>query len=50
MEKGGNVSFNYTFDLFYIRLYDIGHIVKDHSDNTKNGNPSPPLELDMLFK
>ena len=28
--------------LFYLRLYGIGHIVKDHSD-TERGIPLPPL-------
>ena len=37
----GNVLFN---DAFYLRLYGIRHMVKDHSDSEK-GNPLPPHRL-----
>ena len=30
--KEGNVLFNDTLNTFYLRLYGIGHMVKDHSD------------------
>ena len=30
--------------LFYLRLYGVGHMVKDHSDNER-GNPLPPHGL-----
>ena len=36
--KEGNVSFNDPFNTFYLWLYDIGHMVKDHSDSER-GNP-----------
>ena len=36
-----NVLFNDTFNTFYLRLYVIGHMVKDHSDSER-GNPLPP--------
>ena len=29
---------------FYLRLYGVGHMVKDHSD-TESGNPLPPHGL-----
>ena len=28
----GNVLFNDTLNTFYVRLYGVGHMVKDHSD------------------
>ena len=30
--KEGNVLFNDTLNTFYLRLYGIGHMVKDHSE------------------
>ena len=39
--KGRNVLFNDAFNTFYLRLYGVGHMVKDHSDS-KRGNPMPP--------
>ena len=42
--KEGNVLFNEVLNTFYIRLYDIRHMVKDHSDS-KRGNPLPPHGL-----
>ena len=36
--KEGHVLFNDTLNTFYLRLYGIGHMVKDHSDNER-GNP-----------
>ena len=33
-----NVLFNDALDTFYLRLYRIGHMVKDHS-NSERGNP-----------
>ena len=39
--KEGNVLFNDTLNTFYLRLYSIGHMVKDHSDSER-GNPLPP--------
>ena len=40
--KEGNVLFNDSLNTFLIRLYGVGHIVKDHSDGEK-GNALPPL-------
>ena len=39
--KERNVLFNDTLNTFYLRLYGIRHMVKDHSDSEK-GNPLPP--------
>ena len=37
--KEGNVLFNDALNTFYLRLYGIGHMVKDHSDSErKEGN------------
>ena len=42
--KEGNVLFNDTLNTFYIRLYGIRHMVKDHSDSER-GNPLLPHGL-----
>ena len=42
--KEGNVLFNDTLNTFYLWLYGIGHMVKDHSDSER-GNPLPPHGL-----
>ena len=34
--KEGNVLFNDALNTFYLRLYGVRHIVKDHSDSEKN--------------
>ena len=39
--KEGNVLFNDALNTFYLRLYGVRHMVKDHSDSEK-GNPLPP--------
>ena len=39
-----NVLFNDALNTFYLRLYGVRHMVKDHSDNEK-GNPLPPHRL-----
>ena len=39
--KEGNVLFNDTLNIFYLWLYGIRLMVKDHSDSQK-GNPLPP--------
>ena len=33
--KEGNVLFNDALDTFYLRLYGIGHMVEDRSDNKR---------------
>ena len=43
--KEGNVFyFNDTLNTFYLRLYGVGHMVKDHSDSER-GNLLPPHGL-----
>ena len=43
--KEGNVLFNErTQHIFYLRLYGVRHIVKDHIDSER-GNPLPPHRL-----
>ena len=42
--KEGNVLFNDALNTFYLRLYGVRHMVKDHSDSAK-GNPLPPHRL-----
>ena len=39
-----NVLFNDALNTFYLRLYAVRHMVKDHSDSEK-GNPLPPHRL-----
>ena len=39
--KEGNVLFNDALNTFYLRLYGVRHMVKDHSYSEK-GNPLPP--------
>ena len=39
-----NVLFNDALNTFYLRLYGVGHMVKDHSDSER-GNPLPPHGL-----
>ena len=39
-----NVLFNDARNTFYLRLYGVRHMVKDHSDSEK-GNPLPPHRL-----
>ena len=43
-KKEGNVLFNDALNTFYLRLYGVRHMVKDHSDSEK-GNPLPPQRL-----
>ena len=42
--KEGNVLFKDALSTFYLRLYGVGHVVKDHSDS-ETGNPLPPHRL-----
>ena len=39
-----NVLFNDALITFYLRLYGVGHMLKDHSDSER-GNPLPPHGL-----
>ena len=45
--KEVNVLFNDALNTFNLRLYGVGHMVKDHSDSER-GNPLPPLH-GLLF-
>ena len=45
--KEGNVLFNDILNTFYLWLYGIGQMLKDHS-NSKRGNPLPPHGLLFL--
>ena len=42
--KEGNVLFNDALNTFYLRLYRVRHMVKDHSDSER-GKPLLPHEL-----
>ena len=42
--KEGNVLFNDALNTFYLRLYGVRHMVKNHSDS-KRGNPLLPHRL-----
>ena len=42
LERERNVLFNDALNTFYLRLYGVRHMVKDHSDSEK-GNPLPPM-------
>ena len=44
LRKEGNVLFNDALNTFYLQLYGVRYMVKDHSDSEK-GNPLPPLRL-----
>ena len=33
--KEGNVLFNDALNTFYLRLYSVGHMVKNHSDSER---------------
>ena len=46
--KEGNVLFNDALNTFYLWLYGVRHMVKDHSDSEK-GNPLPPHRLLFLI-
>ena len=43
-KEGRSVSFNDALNTFYLRLYGVGHMVKDHSDSERE-NPLPPHGL-----
>ena len=38
MRKEGNALFNDALNTFYLRLYGVRHMIKDHSDS-EIGNP-----------
>ena len=41
IRKEGNVLFNDALNTFYLRLYGVRHMVKDHSDSEKGDLLSP---------
>ena len=45
-ERERDVLFNDALNTFYLRLYGVRHMVKDHSDSEK-GNPLPPHRLPL---
>ena len=45
--KGRNALFNDALSTFYLRLYCVGLMVKDHSDGER-GNPLHPAK-DILY-
>ena len=45
--KKGRVLFNDALNTFYLQLYGVGHMVKDHSDSDR-GNQLPPHRLLFL--
>ena len=47
-ERERNVLFNDALNTFYLQLYGVRHMVKDHSDSEK-GNPLPPHRLLLLI-
>ena len=47
--KEGNDLFNDALNTFYLRLYGVRHMVKDHSDSEK-GNPLQPHRLLFTIK
>ena len=46
--KEGNVLFNDTLNTFYLQLYGVGHMVRDHSDSER-GNLMLPHGLLFLI-
>ena len=46
--KEGNVLFNDALKTFYLQLYGVGLLVKDHSDSERE-NPLPPHRLLFLI-
>ena len=44
VRKERNILFNDALNTFYLRLYGVRHMVKDHSDSER-GNPLPPHNL-----
>ena len=47
-EKDGNVLFNGALNTFYLSLYGVGHMVKDHVDRER-GNLLMPHRHRLLF-
>ena len=47
--KEGNVLFNDALNTFYLWLYDVRHMVKDHSDSEKGNLLPPPISSKGSF-
>ena len=45
MGRERNVLFNDALNTFYLRLYGVTHMVKDHSEDGERGNPLLPHGL-----
>ena len=45
--KEGNIVFNNTLNTFFLWLYGVTHMVKDHSDSER-GNPLPHRLLFLI--
>ena len=43
-----NVLFNDALNTFYLRLYGVRHMVKNHSDSER-GNPLPSNRHEYIF-
>ena len=43
--KEGNVLFNDALNTFYLRIYGIRHMVKDHSDNERGNHIGYSFQL-----
>ena len=48
-ERERDLLFNDALNTFYLRLYGVRHMVKNHSDSEK-GNPLPPHRLLLSIK
>ena len=48
IRKEGNVLFNDALNTFYLRLYGVRHMAKDHSAS-EQGNPMPTHRLLFLI-
>ena len=43
--KEGNVLFNNALNTLYLRLYGVGHMVKDHSDSERGNHIGYSFQL-----
>ena len=41
--KEGNVLFNNALNTFYLRLYGVRYMVKDHSERERGGKPDAAM-------
>ena len=48
VRKEGNILFNDALNTFYLRLYGVRHMVKDHSDTEREKQLLPSLQ-GLLF-